>query len=136
MINNRHTSSKVNINLIKSISEIVTTDKTLTFTKSSSPKLVVLYPSSGLSKKTLEYLNQKPDTALTRAASSSPSKVIMISVAAIGIVGSAAGACSLGFMNIGSALIKLFIIIELIGKFLHLPIWYKGALLETLYSLS
>jgi hypothetical protein len=27
-------------------------------------------------------------------------------------------------------------IIEIIGKFLYLPIWYKGALLRTLYSIS
>lgn len=55
---------------------------------------------------------------------------------ALGVVGAASGFCSLGFLNIGSALIKLFIIIELLGKFLHLPIWYKGTLLEILYTLS
>lgn len=60
----------------------------------------------------------------------------MMSVALIGIVGSASGFCNLGFMNLGSSFIKLFMIIELIGKFLYLPVWFKGGLLETLYSLA
>jgi len=39
-------------------------------------------------------------------------------------------------MNFGSAFIKLFQIIEILGKFLFLPIWYKGLLLDIIYSVA
>ena len=137
VINSRSEITKVIINLrTGSTNQIVTNSAILKFQTPIEPLVVELYPAKKLSKKTQEYLDQKPDTALTRFAESPSSKAIMMSMAAIGIVGSAAGFCSIGFMNIGSAIIKLFIIIELIGKFLHLPIWYKGALLETLYTLA
>lgn len=137
LINTRNEVSRVKINLADGISNrIVTNNTILEFPTKPEALIVELYPSKKLSKKTQEYLDQKPDTAITNFAQSSSSKAIMMSLAAIGIVGSAAGFCSIGFMNIGSAIIKLFIIIELIGKFLHLPIWYKGALLETLYTLA
>lgn len=137
IINTRNQVAKIKVNLKNGSTDRITTSSAILYFPPKSESLIVeLYPNKQLSKKTREYLDQKPDTVITRFSKSSTSKVIMVSLAAIGIVGSAGGACSLGFMNIGSAIIKLFIIIELIGKFLHLPIWYKGALLETLYTLS
>ena len=39
-------------------------------------------------------------------------------------------------MNLGSALIKMFQIIEILGKLLYLPIYFQGFLLNVLYSVE
>jgi hypothetical protein len=43
---------------------------------------------------------------------------------------------SFGCLNFGSSFMKLFLVIKLIGKCIYLPIWYKGILLHTLYSMA
>jgi hypothetical protein len=60
----------------------------------------------------------------------------MITVVMVAMIGALGSGVSVGCLNIGSAFLKLFMIIEVIGKFLYLPIWYKGALLDTLYSIN
>lgn len=39
-------------------------------------------------------------------------------------------------MEFSTAFIKLFQVIEILSKFVYLPVWYKGLLLEILYSFS
>ena len=39
-------------------------------------------------------------------------------------------------MNFGSAMIKMFQIIEILGKLLYLPVYFQGLLLNVLYSVE
>ena len=45
-----------------------------------------------------------------------------------------ASVCSVGFMNLGTALIKMFQIIEILGKLLYIPVYFQGLLLNVLFS--
>lgn len=109
----------------------------ITLIEKTTPFTVEIIPRSSIDPETEEYISQRPKSSLlVKTANSTGSRVLMISIAIIAVIGSVGGGCSLGFLNIGGAMMKLFMIIEVIGKFLYLPIWYKGLLLETLYSIS
>lgn len=43
---------------------------------------------------------------------------------------------SLAAMKLGAALIKMFQIIEILGRFLYFPIYFQGLLLNVLYSVD
>ena len=117
--------------------KIITPLTEINFQSKNSPEIVELYPRNfELSQQTREYLYQKPSSNAVNFSESTTPKVMMVSLVLLGIMGSVSNFCNLGFVNIGSSFIKLFMIIELIGKFLYLPVWFKGGLLETLYCIA
>lgn len=54
----------------------------------------------------------------------------------VGVIAGFSGAFSVGCMNISAAFIKLFQVIEIMSKFIYLPVWYKGLVLEVFYAFS
>ncbi len=60
----------------------------------------------------------------------------MTAFTGVGVVLTLAGGLSVGCLNIGQAFTKLFLIIKLMGKFIFLPILFKGTILTTIYSLA
>lgn len=82
-------------------------------------------------------MNQNPSSSdIVKTSTSTPIRITAWTAAAVAAFGGVGGACSVGFLNFGAAMIKMFQIIEIIGKFLYLPIWYKGLLLEVLFSVA
>jgi hypothetical protein len=53
----------------------------------------------------------------------------MYAAAGVSAVSGVSSVFSVGMMNFGTALIKMFQIIEVLGKLLYLPIYFQGILL-------
>jgi hypothetical protein len=86
---------------------------------------------------TEEYISQKPVSNGTVQFSDSKGATIgMATLTSLGLLAVIAGSLSYGCLNLGSSFMKLFLVIKLIGKCIYLPIWYKGILLHTLYSMA
>lgn len=60
----------------------------------------------------------------------------MYAAAGVSAVSGVSSVCSVAMMNLGSALIKMFQIIEVLGKLLYLPIYFQGILLQVLYAVE
>lgn len=80
---------------------------------------------------------QKPaNSTLSSTVESTTSKATLYAAAGGAAASGVASVCSVGLMNLGTALIKMFQIIEILGKLLYLPIYFQGLLLNVLYSVE
>lgn len=77
-----------------------------------------------------------PNISLNTIISNSYTKAVLISILITAFIGQGATAMRFYCLNIGTGFVKFFQIIEILGKFLFIPVSFNKELRDLLYSIN